>query len=192
VDDGAFYANGKAVNGFDLTPGDKQLVSMGAYIIVWPDKKYINTQDLTDFGSIDHAFEYEGEVSLTLCRQDGDEYNLEDAILGATAPEDPINGQLWIDTSESIHILNQYSEALGEWAQIATVYVKLSAPNIGKGFSAYDGVTISGLEYGGDAEGLKEQIEFLNADAVIQAAGDDYIVIIGIIDQVQNVGGVSI
>lgn len=192
VDDGAFYANGQAVVGLDLTDGDKQLISMGAYIIIWPDKKYVNTQDLTDFGSIDHAYEYTGDVTLTLCRQDGDEYELEDAILSDAAPEDPTNGQLWIDTSESIHILNQYSEALGEWAQIATVYIKISAPGIGMGFSTYDGVTISGIEYAGEDEGIKEQVEALNADAVIQAAGDDFVVVVGIIDQVQTVGGVSI
>ena len=31
----------------------KTLVSMGAYVIILPDKKYINTQDLTDFGDIE-------------------------------------------------------------------------------------------------------------------------------------------
>ncbi len=31
----------------------KQLISMGAYVIIMPDRKYINTMDITDFGNID-------------------------------------------------------------------------------------------------------------------------------------------
>ena len=31
----------------------KQLISMGAYVIIMPDKKWINTSNLTDFGSIE-------------------------------------------------------------------------------------------------------------------------------------------
>ena len=36
-----------------LEDGHKQLVNMGAYLLIWPDKKYINTMDLTDYGDIE-------------------------------------------------------------------------------------------------------------------------------------------
>jgi len=32
--------------------GPKQLVSMGAYLIILPDKKYFNTANVSDFGNI--------------------------------------------------------------------------------------------------------------------------------------------
>ena len=38
---------GKAVE-LGLSEGVKQLVSMGAYLVIWPDRKYINTADTTD------------------------------------------------------------------------------------------------------------------------------------------------
>ncbi|MBO4979934.1 MAG: hypothetical protein J6D16_05960, partial [Clostridia bacterium] len=33
----------------------KTLVSMGAYVIIMPDKKYVNTADLSDFGNIENV-----------------------------------------------------------------------------------------------------------------------------------------
>ena len=52
VDNGKFYAGGLEVSGLTLSDSPKQLVSMGAYIVIWPDKKYINTQDLTDYAPL--------------------------------------------------------------------------------------------------------------------------------------------
>lgn len=38
------YYNGKAISGMTVTNGDKQIVGMGAYICVFPDKKIYNTK----------------------------------------------------------------------------------------------------------------------------------------------------
>lgn len=66
VDGTALYVNG-AKTGLVLTDSRKQLVSMGAYLLIFPDKKYINTQDLTDFGSMENVRTTTGEVTFTLC-----------------------------------------------------------------------------------------------------------------------------
>jgi len=182
VDDGVFYANGQPVPGFDLEKSMKQLVSMGAYILIWPDRKYINTQNLTDFGAIDHAFTT-GEATLAPCRQDGEDYDMDAAIHSPTAPEDPANGQLWLDTSNETHILCQYSQAAGEWTAIPTVYLKLTAPGVGQGFSAFDGVALSGFT---------GENEHLNGDVVLQAAGEDYVVFPGLIDQALTASGITL
>ena len=39
VDNGKLYYNDAEIVGLTLTKGQKQLVSMGAYLIIWPDKK---------------------------------------------------------------------------------------------------------------------------------------------------------
>ena len=52
VDGGSLYVSGYAVD-LGLTSGAKQLLSMGAYAIVFPDKKYVNTADLSDFGPLE-------------------------------------------------------------------------------------------------------------------------------------------
>ena len=63
VDGTHLYINGLKT-ALELTEGDKQLVSMGAYLIIWPDKCYINTADLSDYGSLESEMTTTGSVVL--------------------------------------------------------------------------------------------------------------------------------
>ena len=168
-----FVINEYPVN-MQLNNEPKQLISMGAYVIIMPDKKYINTLDLTDWGSIEAAFTTTTDVTFTLCNITGDPYA--EAAVSATEPQNPDNMDLWIDTSSSPHSLKQYSAVSSVWVSIATTYIKISATGIGKKFSQYDGVTISGV--------LAEELQDLNASIVIWEKGDDFIVVPGIADHV--------
>ena len=50
---------------------------MGAYIIIMPDKKYVNTVDLTDYGNIEATFNSSGSlISATyeMRKADGEVY----------------------------------------------------------------------------------------------------------------------
>lgn len=49
----------------------KWMVSMGAYVLIFPDKKYINTLDTTDYGSMDALWQAEGDLELSPCGPDG-------------------------------------------------------------------------------------------------------------------------
>ena len=192
VDSGVFYAGGNAVNGFTLKNGPKQLVSMGAYIVIWPDKKYINTQDLTDYGSIDNTVTLNGgTLTIEPAMQDGTVYDMSTVISSSTAPAAPENGALWIDTSGATHIMNRYNASTESWVQIPTVYLKITAAGIGAGFSDGDGVTISGLK----SDMLADQVAFLNADTILHGVGKDYLLVVGILDQVvtiENAAGVKV
>lgn len=150
----------------------KNLISMGAYVIILPDKKYINTKDVTDFGNIEAEYSSaEGQtVSFELCRIDGSAY--QNAVVSSSEPADPQNMDIWIDTSSEPNTLKQYSASSGIWVSIATTYIKISATGIGRAFEKYDGVSISGVE--------NENLKDLNASIVIQEKGDDYIVVTGI------------
>ena len=152
----------------------KTLISMGAYVIIMPDKKYINTAKLSDFGSIEATVTTTSTVTFSLCKVDGVDY--ENIVIQATAPANPENMDLWIDTSETPHTLKQYSSTSDMWSAIATTYIKISATGIGIPFEVNDGVTISGIESAALAD--------LNASTVVWAKGDNYIVVRGIIDQV--------
>ena len=44
---------GSLAAGPQLTDGEKSLVSMGAYLVVFPDKIYLNTKDPSDYGSLE-------------------------------------------------------------------------------------------------------------------------------------------
>lgn len=157
-----------------LTDGDKQLVSMGAYIIIMPDKKYINTMDLNDRGSIEASFVATTDVRFELCTITGDPY--ENLTVSDRAPQNPGNMALWIDTSSKPHTLKKWSSSSGTWTAIATTYIRITSPGLGARFKQYDGVTISGV--------AAEELKGLNADMVIWGSGDDYIVVVGIMDSV--------
>ena len=200
--DSLCYVDGRnfVINEYPVDMGlndePKQLVSMGAYVIIMPDKKYINTKDLTDFGSIEAAYpSVEGQsvtASYEMCKVDGAAY--EETVKQPNAPENPENMQLWIDTSSVPHVLKQYSATQAIWTQIATTYVKIAAPNIAASFSQYDAVKISGIPEQitqlGEVEG-----QVCPLWAVYRDPGDtseenpraegtfDYVVIVGILDE---------
>lgn len=159
-----------------LSDEPKQLISMGAYVIILPDKKYINTANIGDRGNIEAAFTTNTTASFKLCKLDGGEYG--DYPASDTEPAG-VNMALWVDTSSEPHALKQYSESAGMWVTIATTYIKISHPNIGKAFEQFDGIKISGLEETGAAS--------LNGAAVVWEKGDDYIVVVGILDEVTDV-----
>ena len=161
-----------------LSDEPKQLVSMGAYVIILPDKKYINTANIADRGNIEAEFTTNSTASFTLCRLDSTEYAI-DYPPSDAEPSGAANMSLWIDTSSTPHALKQYSESAGMWVTIATTYIKISHPNIGKAFERYDGIEISGLEETGASS--------LNGSAVVWEKGDDYIVVVGILDEVVDV-----
>ena len=194
VDDGVLYYGGyepiKDVT-LRLTDGEKQLVSMGAYAVIFPDKVYINTVDLSDYGSLDAVYRAlsEHNVKLTMCNAVGEKY--EDTYVSETEPAEKSNGMYWVDTSNELHVLKVWSEATKAWAEISTVYIRIESHGLGAEgvFNTGDGIELSGLEYNGDNEALRTQIEDLNAANIIVAQGEGYIVISGILDQVHSQTG---
>lgn len=175
--DGTAFVIGEDRIDMGLSNSTKDLISMGAYVIIMPDRKFINTiKNGTEYehGDIDAEFTTTSDVKFQLCTLTGDAY--ENATVSATAPENPKNEQLWIDTSSTPHTLKKYSEYNSMWVSIATTYIKVSAIGIGKKFKQYDGVKISGIT----ADGLTD----LNSAHALWGCGDDYLVITGILDKV--------
>ena len=190
IDGTTLFINNKPITGLTLSDSPKQLISMGAYIIIMPDKMYINTSDYSDCGKIEASFTSPASavVSYELCSVDGKAY--ENVEAGNKEPEKKTNGSLWIDTSETPHTLKQYSEVNAMWTQIPTTYVKISCPNIAADFKQYDGVKISGIDTQqmpqlADFEGKVSVLYDVHRDDSEEHAGQgDYIVIVGIIDNV--------
>ena len=177
VKDTTLYYNGEIVGTVTDTP--KQFVSMGAYVLIFPDKVVFNTATPTGgLTSMEAAYSnattsqgvttYQ-QVTYKLTRQDGTEYVGYQAQ--DTAPENPSEGDLWIDTSSTPHVLKVYSVYSETWVEIFTTYIRVECNNIGLSFNKGDGVTMTG-----------SVIPELNATQVIQAKGNDYIVVIGLID----------
>lgn len=149
----------------------KSLVSVGAYVIILPDKKYINTAEISDRGSIEASFQSNSDVVFSLCTMEGGSV---EAVASEAAPDSPANGEYWLDTSGEKHALKVYSSAMDVWTSVATTYVKISATGIGAQFEQYDGISIAGI--------AKKSVKELNGSAIIWSKADDYIVVVGLLD----------
>ncbi len=165
-------SDGYSINlDLDVINVPKQLVSMGAYLIILPDKKYINTEDLTDYGSIEAFYTAQSGVSLEPCHYDGSAFS--SLTVSSEQPADITT--TWVDTSGTIHVYREWSASSETWVQLQSVYVKISAADIDDQFSKGDGVNIGGITG-------SEQLEALNGSHVIHSIGDGFIVITGLID----------
>ena len=159
----------------------KHLVSMGAYVIIMPDKKYINTKNLEDWGSIEAKYTSATTVNYELCAIDGTGFS--NTTVSPSEPASPENRDYWLDTSSSPHTLKQYSATSAVWVNIATTYIKISCPNIAANFNQYDGVKISGIDSSlTQLSDLEGQISIVWEAHHEEGGAGDYIVVIGILD----------
>ena len=173
VDGVKFYYNGFYYG--DVEDSEKTLVPMGAKIAIFPDKKLFDTTTFS-FTDMEQKNVSSGTVRVTLAKGDGTPYG--EYTEGGTAPENPENGQLWLDTSGDAPVMKTWSEAQGLWVAETTTYVLVRATGLGQGLKALDGVTVSGLEEDG-----------LNGDWILTDAGPDYILFTGILQKALTQAG---
>lgn len=173
VDDGKLYYDESYVCDLDSSiTSERQLVTMGAYIVVFPDGVIYNTHT----GETENiVVENTGTtVNMTLCRIDGSPY---DAVAGTTAPQDTT--KYWIDTSSNPVVLKMYSSNTSSWVSVGTTYVKFSATDIGKGLKAYDAATFSGVDT--SSPDIYNNWDF-NQSNIIFNCDDDYVIVAGLIN----------
>ena len=185
--------------------GERTIIGMGSYAVVFPDKYYINLTNTEDRGSLFQRTEIKTgpdvPIKISICTRDGDDF--ENASIGKTEPENKTSGTVWVDTSQQTSAVKIWDNATKQWVQQATTYLKISYPGIHEGFNKLDGVSISGLS-GGSSKRVKRQVKALNAEGVILwdvkadvkdpvtggivEGGEGYLVIAGILDEVVHVG----
>jgi hypothetical protein len=188
VADGVLYINGEEVEGFALDNTEKQLISMGAYLIILPDKVYINTDNTTDKGKIEAEFTAT-EATLEMTMLDDGTYGVvRKSITPPTDEEikaDIDSGKvpIWIDTSKKPNVLKVYSTSNETWAQVSTTYTKIIALGIHEKFEVGDGVEISELP---------QDQEHLNGYTTIARKGDNYIVVMGLITEALTMQKVTV
>lgn len=129
VDGTRLYLNGLAV-GPVLSEGDKQLVMMGAYLVVFPDKVYVNTRQVADWGTLEQTVTA-GEAVASLCDREGQVREYVTAL-----PGEPEAGQLLLSEGS----LMRFDGSL--WVE-EQGYTRLTAGGIGAGFAAGDGVMLN-------------------------------------------------
>ena len=174
--DGKVYLDGIEVPitlSTEASKREKKLVSMGAYVCIWPDKKYFNINNPDECGDIGIKWEpAEGdEISAMMCRLDGTDYDMDTIVVSDVAPTDPADRDFWLDTGGETHVLKQYSQLHATWVQVATTYIKISAPGIGKGIKEGDVVWLEGVHEPGTSAGDETDEELEDVYGTLTANG---------------------
>ena len=169
----------------------KQIVSMGAYVLIWPDKVYFNTANLSEYGSMERHWPASGvtgsSVAVCMCAGDGTTYDMSNITRSDSPPASPARNQMWIDSSGVKDLLKQWDEDGQEWVELQTVYVRISAQGIGADLKEYDIVNIDGFQCVDEiTDGkVRQQITELNGPHIVYYVSDDYIVVQGLLSVAQ-------
>lgn len=159
---------------------EQQLISYGAYILIFPMGVYVNTNDVSDYGYLGAQYETAETITYSMCNLDGAEYSY---TLAETAPEEPEDGQYWMKQSNEGDALYQWSETMAMWTAVSTTYVKIKVSGNAECFSVFDLNDAIFIE--------NSSVEALNTTNTIAAMGtveeDDvssaYIVVTGILQK---------
>ena len=173
IDGSVFHYGGRKLDLTDLFASDptgrQQLIRYGAYVLIFPAGIYVSLTDYTDYGSMASGVTApEGTVvTYSICNHDGTAY---DATVSATAPEDPSNGDYWLDTKPGEEGLYVYYDVEHGWQPVATTYLKVRVNDVrlDESFAVGDTVT------------MNSSLPDINSGSRIEAIGEDYIVVTGI------------
>ena len=155
--------------------GPKTLISMGAYVIIMPDKKYVNTANPEeDKGSIEASLTTTQPVEFIPCTLEGADLDI--TICNTAKELDNFASfgktEYCLDMTKDPPVLKQWSTSTKTLESVATTYIKIKSSEIGGKFEVYDGVKIEKVE--------DERLADLNNVMVVWATGADYIVVTGI------------
>ena len=150
----------------------KTLVGIGTKILIFPDKAAFDTAERT-LQPLGAAWSGE-QVEFAPCDAEGRTYEAEE--YGRTEPEHPEDGALFLKVEDirrpwsSDSTLEIYSAVSGNWSAIPLDYCRVTAEGIGKGFRAWDTVTVQGTaaKQGG-------QFEELDGDRIVYEVQEDWL-----------------
>lgn len=200
------YINENEVSDFYLSADDdmcpKKIVEMGAYIVIFPDKKYVNTLDASEKGSLENKVTLiDGQTTSQLtdlipCTIDGEAYDI--SKVGKEPPSELENGTVWVDTSKEKTAYKIWDESTNQWQGVSTTYIKLQSPGIGNGFKKWDAVKFHSnmpstfrvygsteIISGEEKARLKRETAMLWDYCIVYDVAEDgsYLIVSGIIDR---------
>ena len=143
IDNGKLYINGEEVEGLTISEGQKNMVKIGAYVVISPDNIYYNTSS-KEHGHLEATTTIPEGVNITfsMCDASGaaiiwhtngyyDKYN------------PPKDGDYLLTKVNGKYILKVYSATTSIWTTVSTTYTQITSVGIGKDFKPQDGIKIS-------------------------------------------------
>lgn len=187
IENQKLYVNGeeKTLNGVVFSSeSPKTMAKMGAYVIIMPDKIWYNA-DNGECGYMEHknVMSSGNTITFSLCESNGAAITYNDAeYYSKNAAKD--GDYMMTTNSKGKPSLKVYAASTKTWLTVATTYVQITAPGIGKGFEKEDGAK---LTLDGKVEGLEnifineEEGGKVSTNAFIVDKSDDAITITGIL-----------
>lgn len=193
VDDGILYIDNEPTEvtlskESNMLP--KRIYTMGAYIVIFPDKVWYNTKD-KKHGNIvaEKNIETGTEIKFTVI--DGDEKGLtwhDEKYYSSHTPND---GDYMMVTKDGKSSLRIWYKALSMWSTVATTYIKIESDGIDSLFEEDDGIKITIDNT--DAKWSYAEKIFVNKDeedenkhslnTYVHKKGENYIIIVGLLDE---------
>lgn len=151
VDDRTLYRNGEAMelNGVYMNHSKtKVLAKMGAYIIIMPDKIWCKTNEKNnslECGYMHNTFTITSgeEITFSICDSYGRSIDWKYAEHYKDMKDIPDGSYMMSISAENKPSLKVYSASTGIWMTVASPYIQISFPGIGKGFEKEDGIKIT-------------------------------------------------
>lgn len=177
VDDKVLYKNGEKISLYGVTLTDdapKTIAKMGGYIVIMPDKVWVNTSKETTYpecGYMENKVVKKG-ITFSICEASGKVIEWHDAEYYKTNEAKDGDYQMSVN-SNGQPSLKVYSATTGIWMTVSSTYVQIRAEGIGKGFEKEDGIKISG--YIGDRNASLDNI-FVNDDGYGLKSTNTYII----------------
>ena len=157
IDDKVLYRNGNEMplEGITLTEeSPKTLAKMGAYIIIMPDKVWLNTSEKDgkyECGYMENSVAIASgkEIKFSICEANGKSIEWHDAEY-YKKNEAKDGSYMMSINSNGTPSLKVYSATTSIWMTVASTYTQITAKGIGIGFEKEDGVKIT-TNYNGDS-----------------------------------------
>ena len=203
MDDGRFYCNGERIhlNGVTISTDEsmcpKTMTKMGAYVVIMPDKIWYNAET-GECGYMEASYTaIKGStVKFSLCDASGKAITWHD--YSYYEQNEPKDGDYLLTSKDGKASLKIYSATTAIWMTVATTYMQITAPGIGKKFEKEDGIkiTIDNSEAGwSEASNIfvnEEKDGKLSLNTWITDKTDDCITIIAILEDTKEFNNIEL
>lgn len=161
----------------------RNMIMMGAYMIILPDKLYVNVENPDESGYIEAEFTTQSEITVQACTADGVPIAFD--YIGTEPPKNPLDGSIWLDISDTTAVYKKYYASQSSWQSVIANCVLITGEDIDTArFSERDGVKISGF--------TDEKLKELNNTSIIYKLVDNGMVISTMLDMNSVAGDVEL
>ena len=140
VDGGRLYYGGYEIEGIFLSEGEKTVLRLGEYLLVFPDGIYYNIGDGSDYGTLSVTNTADGG---RICCVDTHFTELDCSVVTQPPDEAAVGAHCAIKMSDGSLKIKRYNGVY--WYDVDTL-IKLEAEGIGNGIRVGDTVSLTGAE----------------------------------------------